>query len=142
MRRGARRYGPAWARPCFSCLSYSTAGPDSHPTLPFAYLSGFHPTLRRHAMTLDRVSLTRRGTTYTLETQDELGILSVIRFPANHLLMLLPLIQKECAQIEEILSTQALKESGIQPTFAIPVHQYSVMSDVHQTNITLSFRDP
>ncbi len=89
----------------------------------------------------EEVSLILRGDTYTLECRDNTGTLSAIRLSVASLLYLLPLIQRECAQMRESLSTPGLKSQGVEPIVAIPVRGFDVGSDLHQSEISLTLQD-
>jgi hypothetical protein len=89
----------------------------------------------------EEVSLEYRGNIYTLRRLSADGQLSEIKLTETNLLSLLPLIQRECAQLLASRTTPGLKEHGVEPIVTIPVARFVVGNDLHQTEIYLTLED-
>ena len=89
----------------------------------------------------EEIRLYHRGNHYTLERWDASGTLSAITLSEANLQSLLPLIQRESAQMLASRATAALTAQGVEPIVTIPVARFVVGEDLHQTEIYLMLQD-
>jgi hypothetical protein len=78
---------------------------------------------------------------FLLERWDATRKLGSIVLGETNLLSLLPLIQRECAQLLANRLTPDLKEQGVEPIVTIPVTGFAIGEDLHQQEIFLTFQD-
>jgi hypothetical protein len=89
----------------------------------------------------EEIRLTHHDDDYALERRDATGALSTISLSGSNLLSLLPLIQKECAQLKANLLTPGLKAQGVLPNASMEVRRFLIANDLHKSEIYLSLVD-
>ena len=78
---------------------------------------------------------------FVIERWDASGKLGAIELEETSLLSLLPLIQRECAQLLANRVTPDLKAQGVEPTVTIPVAGYALAEDLHNQEIFQNLQD-